>query len=60
MMFQETQYETPHIPATLRGDTIWETKLDQGNKYKVLPPHKHLTDRQVISGKNTLPYLHKQ
>lgn len=25
------QYETPHIPQTLRGDTIWETKLDQGN-----------------------------
>ena len=25
------QYETPHIPPTLRGDTIWETKLDQGN-----------------------------
>ena len=36
MMLQETQYETPHIPATLRGDTIWETKLDQGNKYWVI------------------------
>ena len=24
------QYETPHIPQTMRGDTIWETKLDQG------------------------------
>ena len=29
VMLQET-YETPHVPATLRGDTIWETKLDQG------------------------------
>lgn len=32
IMLQETQYETPHIPATLRGDTIWETKLDQGKR----------------------------
>ena len=31
VMLQET-YETPHMAATLRGDTIWETKLDQGNK----------------------------
>ena len=58
MMLQETQYETPHIPATLRGDTIWETKLDQGNKYKVLLPHKHLTDRQVLSGKRINKIIH--
>ena len=36
MMLQEREYETPHIPTTLRGDTIWETKLDQGNKYWVI------------------------
>ena len=30
-MMMSDQYETPHIPQTLRGDTIWETKLDQGN-----------------------------
>ena len=30
MMLQEREYETPNIPSTLRGDTIWETKLDQG------------------------------
>ena len=29
-MMMSDQYETPHIPTTLRGDTIWETKLDQG------------------------------
>ena len=31
-MMMSDQYETPHIPQTLRGDThtIWETKLDQG------------------------------
>ena len=36
MMMKEREYETPHLPSTLRGDTIWETKLDQGNKFRNL------------------------
>ena len=32
MVLKEREYETPHLPSTLGGDTIWETKLDQGNK----------------------------
>ena len=39
MMLQETEYETPHVPATLRGDTIWETKLDQGIGNSSTTPH---------------------
>ena len=36
-MMMSDQYETPHIPQTLRGDThtIWETKLDQGMENSV-------------------------
>ena len=31
MVMAERNYETPNCPnMSLRGDTIWETKLDQG------------------------------